>query len=104
MFLQQIGLLPDNVIVLTTSRNKAEERISNKLITNNIVDWKNLTKLSIDESELNLTAVKEVYKGFYCEINTSENKTSSYVDDIAVIIFIFYFILPQIYFIFFRKL
>ena len=84
MFLQQIGLLPDNMIILTTSRNIAEQRVGNKIANENTEEWKNLVKLSIDETELNLTAVKEVYKGFYCEINTSENKTSSYVDDIAV--------------------
>jgi hypothetical protein len=84
MFLQQIGLLPDNMIILTTLRNIAEQRVGNKLPSENKEEWKNLVKLSIDETELNLTAVKEVYKGFYCEINTSENKTSSYVDDIAV--------------------
>jgi hypothetical protein len=81
MFLQSLGLLPDNVVVLTTSRNKAEERIVEKL---NVDDKEHLAVLSVDETELNLEAVKEIYKGFFSEINTSDKRTDIIIEEIAV--------------------
>lgn len=82
MFLQSIGLLPDNVVILSTSREKLEERIREKLKNTNGADI--IVKNSADEAELNLRAVKEVFKGFYTEINTSEKNKSTIIDDIAV--------------------
>ena len=81
MFLQSLGLLPDNVVVLTTSRNKAEERIVEKL---NVDDKEHLAVLSVDETELNLEAVKEIYKGFFSEINTNDKRTDIIIEEIAV--------------------
>lgn len=85
MFLQSVGLLPDNVIVLSTTRTKAEERIKEKLNSVHENDRENLARLSVDETELNLTAVKEIYKGFYCDVNSNEKKTDSLIEEIAVI-------------------
>jgi hypothetical protein len=85
MFLQTVGLLPDNVIILSTTRTKAEERIKDKLSASSEKD--NLARLSVDETELNLAAVKEIYKGFFCEINTNEKTTDSIIEEIAVRIF-----------------
>jgi hypothetical protein len=84
MFLQTVGLLPDNVIVLSTSRTKAEERIKDKLTNAPTNERENLARLSVDETELNLAAVKEIYKGFYCDVNSNEKKTDSLIEEIAV--------------------
>ena len=99
IFLQQIGLLPDNVIVLTTTSEKAKEQIFNKLREkipkppeknedgtvpagehdpsvdsesnqNNCKSdeqiWE-LAKICVEESDMNIRAVKYVFSGFYCD-------------------------------------
>ena len=97
IFLQSIGLLPDNIIVLTTTREKAEEQIFEKLRErypappekndeqqehqehsvesdsnqNNYKtdeQLKEMAKISMEESEMNIRAVEDVFSGFYCEI------------------------------------
>ena len=92
IFLQSIGLLPDNIIILTTSREKAEEQIFQKLKEryspqneeqkeehsvesesnqNNCKtdeQLKEMAKISMEQSEMNISAVKDVFSGFYCEI------------------------------------
>ena len=97
IFLQSIGLLPDNIIVLTTSREKAEEQIFEKLrerfpappekneeqkehqehsveSDSNQNNYKTdeqlreMAKISMEESEMNIRAVEDVFSGFYCEI------------------------------------
>jgi hypothetical protein len=85
MFLQNMGLLPDNLILLSTTRSRAEERINEKLTGE---DKEKHAILSVDETDLNLDTIKEIYKGFYSEINVSEKKTDHVIEEIAVI---FYF-------------
>ena len=93
IFLQSIGLLPDNIIVLKTSREKSEESIMEKLkerfSPENKEDQpqehsaesesnanghksdeqlKEMAKISMEESEMNINAVEDVFSGFYCEI------------------------------------
>lgn len=85
MFMQSIGLLPDNVIVLTAARNKSEERIKEKLRQYGKGDIRQLAKQAIDESELNLTSVKEIYKGFMCEISTEHKKKDDILTELEVI-------------------
>ena len=93
IFLQSIGLLPDNIIVLKTSREKSEESIMEKLkerfSPENKEDQpqehsaesesnanghksdeqlKEMAKISMEESEMNISAVEDVFSGFYCEI------------------------------------
>jgi hypothetical protein len=82
MFLQSVGLIPDNVLILSTSRSKAEERIKEKLGGNQRSE--SSAKTSIDENDMNIKAVRDVYKGFYCEVNTTEKKTGVVVDELAV--------------------
>ncbi len=84
MFLQSVGLLPDNVLILSTSREKSEERVKDKLSQLNHLNINSIIKQSIDESELNLSAVREIYKGFYCEINCLGKKNADVIDEIAV--------------------
>ena len=121
IFLQSIGLLPDNVIILKTSREKAEEQVFNKLrskipqeeseqienrkqdengeeiIDNNTnseqpkapnakndEQIKELAKNSVDEAELNIRAVEDVFKGFYCELPVDQFKNQNdVVDELA---------------------
>ena len=117
IFLQSIGLLPDNVIILKTSREKAEEQVFNKLrskipqdeseqidtkkqdengdelIDNNTNSEpkdpnsknddqiKELAKISVDEAELNIRAVEDVFKGFYCELPIDQFQSQNDVVD-----------------------
>jgi hypothetical protein len=48
------------------------------------IDHETLAKESVDESELNLAAVKETFKGFYSEINTNEKNKSVIIEEVAV--------------------
>ena len=90
IFLQSVGLLPDNIIILKTTREKAEERVAQKLKEKEFVqdktedEIKQLAKNSIDEAELNIRAVEDVYKGFFCElpVNKFESK-EEVVDELA---------------------
>ena len=104
IFLQSIGLLPDNIIILTTSREKAEEQIFQKLKEryspqneeqkeehsvesesnqNNCKtdeQLKEMAKISMEQSEMNISAVKDVFSGFYCEIPVDK-----YTDDEEIV-------------------
>jgi deoxyadenosine/deoxycytidine kinase len=88
MFLQTVGLMPDNIICLESSRKKVEERITEKLrqihSSEANYNYEKSVKESVDESDLNLKAVKEVFKGFYAEIPTSNRNKSNLIDEIAV--------------------
>lgn len=89
IFLQSVGLLPDNVIILTTTREKAETKVFNKLKEKGILkksdeELKILAKNSIDEAELNIRAVEDVFAGFYCELPVERFETpSEVVDELA---------------------
>ena len=100
IFLQNIGLLPDNIIVLTASREKAEQQIFEKLRErfpgppeknnedpqqehseesasnqNNYKtdeQLKQMAKISMEETEMNIRAVEDVFSGFCCEINVDK--------------------------------
>ena len=89
IFLQSVGLLPDNVIILTTTREKAETKVFNKLKEKGILkksdeELKILAKNSIDEAELNIRAVEDVFAGFYCELPVEKFETpNEVVDELA---------------------
>ena len=89
MFLQTVGLMPDNIVCLESNTNKKEKRILEKLKQNHSEDalynYDRSIKESVDESDLNLKAVKEVFKGFYSEIKTTDRNKSELIDEIAVI-------------------
>ena len=80
IFLQSFGLLPDNVILLKTSKEKSLEAIEEKIRTNlenertekTEDEIKHLANISLDESNNNLRALKAIFKGFYQEINVDE--------------------------------
>ena len=112
IFLQQIGLLPDNVIILTTKREKAKEQIFNKLreklpkphekneednpsvdSENNTNNFKTdeqiweLAKISVEESDMNIRAVEDVFSGFCCEIEVDKfEQDTDVVDELAKIL------------------
>ena len=77
IFLQSFGLLPDNIIMLKTSREKSleaiEEKIKNNLENERLEksdeEIKKLANISLDESCINLSALKNIFNGFYQEIN-----------------------------------
>ena len=84
MFLQSIGLLPDNIIILSSSRDKVEKRVADKLKANlgNPTNVDQLVKESVDQYELNLDSVRAIYKGFFSELK-SQGKDAS-IEEIGV--------------------
>jgi len=88
MFLQSIGLLPDNIIILSTSREKAELSVSDKLKKNfpNAPNINAMTKESVDQYDLNIKSVRAIFQGFFSEIN-AENKTQeATIEELAKIL------------------
>ena len=77
IFLQSSGLLPDNIIVLKTAKEKSieaiEEKIKNNFENEHIErtndEIKNLANISYDETNNNLKTLKEIFNGFYQEVN-----------------------------------
>ncbi|MCQ2821355.1 MAG: nucleoside monophosphate kinase [archaeon] len=85
IFLQSVGLLPDNVIILKTSREKAEAKVLEKLKAKNPdkseEDLQKMAKASVDEAELNIRAVEDVFSGFYCELPVDKFQSNTEVID-----------------------
>ena len=91
IFLQSLGLLPDQIIVLTTDKQKSEEALFD-IIKENLENngeqrteeqIKSLAKISVNETELNLNSLEEIFRGFYCEINVDNEQESEVVDKLA---------------------
>lgn len=89
IFLQSLGLLPDHIIVLTTDKQKSEEALFD-IIKENLENngeqrteeqIKSLAKISVNETELNLKSLEEIFRGFYCEINVDNFEQESEVVD-----------------------
>jgi adenylate kinase len=87
IFLQSLGLLPDHIIVLTTDKQKSEEALFD-IIKENLENngeqrteeqIKSLAKISVNETELNLKSLEEIFRGFYCEINVDNFEQESEV-------------------------
>ncbi len=80
IFLQSFGLLPDNVILLKTSKEKSLESIEEKIKNNFENDGiektedeiKNLSAISYDESDINLKALKDIFNGYYQEVDVDK--------------------------------
>ncbi len=86
MFLQSIGLLPDNIIILSSSREKAEESISNKLKKNfpSASNIDQMTKEAVDQYDLNIKSVRAIFQGFYSELNVEKKSKDSSLEELAV--------------------
>ena len=78
MFLVQIGLFPDNLFILKTNEEKIEARLGEKHQDKAII------KNAIDEYEINIKPVKEVFKGHFAEISTLNRKKSDIIEEIDV--------------------
>jgi hypothetical protein len=90
MYLKSVGILPDCVVMLKTNRTLAEEYVISKLTQSGIKEnVERIAKNSIDESELSLNAIKDIYKGFLSEITTVNKSQNSIAEEISVINFIF---------------
>ena len=80
IFLKSFGLLPDNVILLKTSKEKSLESIEEKIKNNFENDGiektedeiKNLSAISYDESDINLKALKDIFNGYYQEVDVDK--------------------------------
>lgn len=89
IFLQSLGLLPDHIIVLTTDKQKSEEALFD-IIKDNLENngeqrtedqIKSMAKISVNETELNLNSLEEIFRGFYFEINVDNFEQESEVVD-----------------------
>jgi adenylate kinase len=81
IFLQSIGLLPDNVIILKTSREKAEEQVFNKLRSkipqeeSEQIENKKQDENGEDIIDNNTNSEQQKDpKGFYCELPVDQFK------------------------------
>ena len=92
IFLQSFGLLPDNVILLKTSKEKSLESIEEKIKNNFENDGiekteeeiKNLSAISYDESDINLKALKDIFNGYYQEVDVDKfEQQFDIVDNLA---------------------
>ena len=89
-FLQSFGLLPDNIILLRTSKEKSlesiQEKISNNFENENITkteeELKHLSNISFDEFKNNLSCLKDIFKGFYQEIDVDKFEQEYEISDI----------------------
>jgi len=88
MFLQSVGILPDNVIIIAAENNSIQKRLSEKIPINQDKPQNHpiLVNDSIEEYKINIQAVKEVYPGNF-NLNITNNKNmSEIIDDISRII------------------
>ena len=78
MFLQSVGIMPDHFIILSNSRKTCETRLAEKLKGDKLSqkEQNNLIKDAIDQYDLNIQALRDIFKGFYSEIK-SENMKST---------------------------
>ena len=69
IFLQSSGLLPDNIIVLKTAKEKSIDNLENERIEKTEEEIKNLANISYDETNNNLKMLKEIFNGYYQEVD-----------------------------------
>lgn len=71
---------------MESSRTKAEERLKDKLrsLKHKEEDINKLAKESADDMDLNIKAVKNIFKGHCAEIQTNDRNKSIIIDEIAV--------------------
>ena len=86
MFLQSIGLLPDNIIILSNSRENSEIRASEKLKKNfgNVPNIQQMATDSLDQYDLNIKSVRSIFEGFFSEINAENKGKESIIEELAV--------------------
>lgn len=88
MFLQSVGILPDNIIILEANSNKIQQRLSEKIPMNQDKPQQHPISVndSIEEYNISMKAVKEIYPNrLILEIDENKN-LSSIIDDISRIL------------------
>ena len=75
MFLISVGLLPDNLFILTTSEQKIRDRLLEKhnLMNGRPEKAESIIKSSLDECELKLKSVKDEYDALV-DVKNHEDK------------------------------
>ena len=88
MFLQSVGIIPDNVIILYGDDNRINKRLFDQLPNNQEIpdQIKTLANESIEEYHVNLKAVKEVYPSHYNLKVIENNNKSVIIDDLSRIL------------------
>jgi len=87
MFLQSVGILPDNIILITSEEDKIKEVLNNK-ISSNVKDSNKAmfyTNDALEEYLINFRAVKEVYPN-HTELKADNKDMSHIIDDISRIL------------------
>ena len=85
IFLQSSGLLPDNIIMLTTSDRNSKDAVYEKIkdnFDNNGIEKDekeigSMAEISVNESVINLKSLKEIFGGFFYEINVDDFEQES---------------------------
>lgn len=89
MFLQSVGIIPDNVILITAPEEKITSRIQEKLtlskVTNDPNKLNSYVYDSQEEYELNIKAVKEVFPN-HTQVSSKGKEGNKMIDDISRIL------------------
>lgn len=86
MFLQSVGIIPDNMIILSNSKRDMEQRVYEKISQNyDQSQTEYYTKNALDEYELNMKSIKEIFP-YHSLIDTSQKNLSSITEDLSRII------------------
>jgi len=94
IFLQSLGLLPDSIILLTTDIQKSEEaafdRIKENLENNGEQksddEIKSMAKISVNEAQININSLEEIFRGFFYEINIDKfEQEAEVVENLATL-------------------
>ena len=95
IFLQSLGLLPDGIILLTTDKQKSEEAAFDKIKENlenngeqkSDDEVKSLAKISVNETQININSLEEIFRGFYYEINIDKfEQEAEVVENLATLL------------------
>jgi len=88
MFLQNVGILPDNTIILDSESKKISDRLSEKIPTNpeKLGNHPILVNESFEEYQINIKAVKEVYPGHFNVNVSSSSNINNVIDDLSRIL------------------
>jgi adenylate kinase len=95
IFLQSSGLLPDNIIMLTTSERNSKDAVYEKIkdnfdnngIEKDTKEIGSMAEISVNESVINLKSLKEIFGGFFYEINVDDfEQESDVIESLATLL------------------
>lgn len=88
MFLQSVGILPDNVIILESTLEKMQSRVSEKIPINQDKPKNHpiLVNESIEEYQISIKAIKEIYPNHLNLIIDETKNMSNIIDDLSRIL------------------